>query len=118
MTFSTLRSPLALFSSWSLGRSDRKPGRSRRDSLRSRRGGLGSWEQLGLGMGEVEQLEQRSLMAADLVLAFNDNITANYSTGLNDRAINSGASPHRTASANAAAPGDHCGGINVSTRHH
>jgi uncharacterized repeat protein (TIGR01451 family) len=28
-------------------------------------------------MGEVEQLEQRSLMAADLVLSFNDNITAN-----------------------------------------
>jgi len=77
MTFRTLRSPLALFSSWSLGRSDRKVGRSRRDGLRSRRGGLGSWEQLGLGLGDLEQLEQRSLMAADLVLAFNDNIAAN-----------------------------------------
>jgi len=32
---------------------------------------------LGLGLGDLEQLEQRSLMAADLVLAFNDNIAAN-----------------------------------------
>jgi len=87
MTFRTLRSPLALFSTWSLGRSDRKRSRSRRDGLRSRRGGLGSWEQLGLGMGDVEQLEQRSLMAADLSLSFNDNIAANvdrtfYSSGM------------------------------------
>ena len=28
-------------------------------------------------MGDLEQLEQRSLMAADLVVAFNDNIAAN-----------------------------------------
>jgi uncharacterized repeat protein (TIGR01451 family) len=32
---------------------------------------------LGLGFADLEQLEQRSLMAADLVVAFNDNIAAN-----------------------------------------
>jgi uncharacterized repeat protein (TIGR01451 family) len=42
--------------------------------------GLGAWERLGLGLGDVEQLEQRSLMAADLVVAINDNIAANVDT--------------------------------------
>jgi uncharacterized repeat protein (TIGR01451 family) len=51
--------------------------KKRRGTLRSRRHGLGSWERLGLGLGDLEQLEQRSLMAADLVLSFNDNIAAN-----------------------------------------
>ena len=51
--------------------------RKRRGTLRARRNGLGNWEQLGLALGDVEQLEQRSLMAADLVLSFNDNIAAN-----------------------------------------
>jgi uncharacterized repeat protein (TIGR01451 family) len=51
--------------------------RGRRGTLRARSRGLGSWERLGLGFGDLEQLEQRSLMAADLVLAFNDNIAAN-----------------------------------------
>lgn len=51
--------------------------RARRGTLRARSRGLGAWERLGLGFGELEQLEQRSLMAADLVLAFNDNIAAN-----------------------------------------
>jgi uncharacterized repeat protein (TIGR01451 family) len=32
---------------------------------------------LGLGFADLEQLEQRSMMAADLVVAFNDNIAAN-----------------------------------------
>jgi hypothetical protein len=50
---------------------------NRRGTLRSRRHGLGAWERLGLGLGDLEQLEQRSLMAADLVLSFNDNIAAN-----------------------------------------
>jgi len=53
--------------------------RKRRGTLRSMRRGLGTWERLGLGLGlgDLEQLEQRSLMAADLVVAFNDNIAAN-----------------------------------------
>jgi uncharacterized repeat protein (TIGR01451 family) len=51
--------------------------RRRRGTLRARRHGLGNWEQLGLALGDPEQLEQRSLMAADLVLSFNDNIAAN-----------------------------------------
>ena len=55
--------------------------RKRRGTLRSRRHGLGAWERLGLGLGwglgDLEQLEQRSLMAADLVVALNDNIAAN-----------------------------------------
>ena len=51
--------------------------RARRGTLRARSRGLGVWERLGLGFGDLEQLEQRSLMAADLVLAFNDNIAAN-----------------------------------------
>jgi uncharacterized repeat protein (TIGR01451 family) len=50
--------------------------RKRRDTLRSRRHGLGTWERLGLGFGDLEQLEQRSLMAADLDLSFNDNHAA------------------------------------------
>jgi uncharacterized repeat protein (TIGR01451 family) len=51
--------------------------RGRRGTLRSRRHGLGAWERLGLGLGDLEQLEQRSLMAADLVVSLNDNIAAN-----------------------------------------
>ena len=51
--------------------------RARRGTLRSSRRGLGAWERLGLGMGGLEQLEQRALMAADLVVALNDNIAAN-----------------------------------------
>ena len=51
--------------------------RARRGTLRARARGLGAWERLGLGFGDLEQLEQRSMMAADLVLAFNDNIAAN-----------------------------------------
>jgi uncharacterized repeat protein (TIGR01451 family) len=55
--------------------------RARRGTLRARSRGLGAWERLGLGFGDLEQLEQRSLMAADLpadlVLSFNDNIAAN-----------------------------------------
>jgi len=53
--------------------------RKRRGTLRSMRRGLGTWERLGLGLGlgDLEQLEQRSLMAADLMVAFNDNIAAN-----------------------------------------
>lgn len=51
--------------------------RSRRGAVRSRRHGLGAWEQLGLGVSALEQLEQRSMMAADLVVALNDNIAAN-----------------------------------------
>lgn len=39
------------------------------------RRGLGAWERLGLGLGDLEQLEQRSLMAADLAVAMNDNLT-------------------------------------------
>lgn len=50
--------------------------RNRRGTLRSRRRGLGSWERLGLGMEGLEQLEQRSLMAADLVVTLNDNTAA------------------------------------------
>jgi uncharacterized repeat protein (TIGR01451 family) len=41
------------------------------------RRGLGTWERLGLGLGDVEQLEQRSLMAADLFVDIHDNIAAN-----------------------------------------
>jgi uncharacterized repeat protein (TIGR01451 family) len=51
--------------------------RARRGTLRARSRGLGAWERLGLGFGDLEQLEQRSLMAADLVVAINDNIAAN-----------------------------------------
>ena len=51
--------------------------RTRRGTLRSRRHGLGNWERLGLALGDLEQLEQRSLMAADLAVALNDNIAAN-----------------------------------------
>jgi len=59
-----------------------KRSRAYRGTLRSRRRGFGSWERLGLGMeglGAVglEHLEQRALMAADLVVALNDNIVAN-----------------------------------------
>lgn len=49
--------------------------RTRRGGLRAQRG-LGAWEQLGLGMSSLEQLEQRALMAADLSLSFNDNVVA------------------------------------------
>lgn len=51
--------------------------RARRGTLRARSRGLGAWERLGLGFADLEQLEQRSMMAADLVVAFNDNIAAN-----------------------------------------
>ena len=68
-----LRSPLAVFSKWSLGRgAHRKPAASRRGTLRSRRGGLGTWERLGLGMGDMEQLENRAVMAADLGITISD----------------------------------------------
>ena len=67
-----LRSPLALFSNWSLSRASHRPSRSRRGTLRVRRGGLGTWERLGLGMGTGEQLESRAMMAADLGIAISD----------------------------------------------
>ena len=70
---------LSLFPSRSFSAAAKRSVRTRRGTLRSMRRGLGAWERLGLGLGlgDVEQLEQRSLMAADLVLAFNDNIAAN-----------------------------------------
>jgi uncharacterized repeat protein (TIGR01451 family) len=66
---------LSLFPSRSA--SAKRAVQTRRGTLRSRRHGLGNWERLGLGFGDLEQLEQRSLMAADLVVALNDNIAAN-----------------------------------------
>ena len=68
---------LSLFPSRSSATGLKRSVRKRRGTLRSRRHGLGAWERLGLGFGDIEQLEQRSLMAADLVLSFNDNIAAN-----------------------------------------
>ena len=68
---------LSLFPSRSSATGVHRSVRKRRGTLRARRHGLGNWEQLGLGFGDLEQLEQRSLMAADLVLSFNDNIVAN-----------------------------------------
>ena len=68
---------LSLFPSRSSATGLNRSVRKRRGTLRARRHGLGNWEQLGLGFGDLEQLEQRSLMAADLVLSFNDNIVAN-----------------------------------------
>jgi len=72
---------LSLFPSRSSATGLNRSVRKRRGTLRSRRHGLGAWERLGLGpgwgLGDLEQLEQRSLMAADLVLSFNDNIAAN-----------------------------------------
>ena len=68
---------LSLFPSRSSATGLKRSVRKRRGTLRSRRHGLGAWERLGLGFGDLEQLEQRSLMAADLVLSFNDNIAAN-----------------------------------------
>jgi predicted membrane protein len=68
---------LSLFPSRSSATGLNRSVRKRRGTLRSRRHGLGNWEQLGLALGDLEQLEQRSLMAADLVLSFNDNIAAN-----------------------------------------
>lgn len=56
-----------------------REGRFRRHhggTLRARARGLGQWERLGLGLGEVEHLEQRALMAADLAVSLNDNIAA------------------------------------------
>jgi uncharacterized repeat protein (TIGR01451 family) len=71
---------LPLFPSRSPATSAKRSPRTRRGTLRSMRRGLvsslGSWERLGLGMGGLEQLEQRALMAADLVVALNDNIAA------------------------------------------
>lgn len=68
---------LSLFPSRSPATGLNRSVRRRRGTLRARRHGLGNWEQLGLALGDPEQLEQRSLMAADLVLSFNDNIAAN-----------------------------------------
>ena len=68
---------LSLFPSRSSATGLNRSVRKRRGTLRSRRHGLGAWERLGLGLGDLEQLEQRSLMAADLVVALNDNIAAN-----------------------------------------
>ena len=68
---------LSLFPSRSSATGLNRSVRKRRGTLRARRHGLGNWEQLGLALGDLEQLEQRSLMAADLVLSFNDNIAAN-----------------------------------------
>lgn len=73
---------LSLFPSRSSATGWKRSVRARRGTLQSRRRGVGSWEQLGLGMvglgmAGLEQLEQRSLMAADLVLSLNDNIAAN-----------------------------------------
>ena len=68
---------LSLFPSRSFAAGSKRSVRGRRSTLRSMRRGLGAWEQLGLGFGDLEQLEQRSLMAADLVLALNNNIAAN-----------------------------------------
>ena len=70
---------LSLFPSRSSATGLNRSVRKRRGTLRSMRRGLGTWERLGLGLGlgDLEQLEQRSLMAADLVLSFNDNIAAN-----------------------------------------
>lgn len=67
----------SLFPSRSSSAAAKRSVRPRRGTLRSRRGGLGAWERLGLGMGDIEQLEQRSLMAADLVVTLTDNIAAN-----------------------------------------
>ena len=67
---------LSLFPSRSSATGLNRSVRKRRGTLRSRRHGLGAWEQLGLGLGDLEQLEQRSLMAADLLLSFNDNPAA------------------------------------------
>lgn len=68
---------LSLFPSRSSATGLNRSVRKRRGTLRSRRHGLGNWEQLGLALGDLEQLEQRSLMAADLFLSFNNNIAAN-----------------------------------------
>jgi uncharacterized repeat protein (TIGR01451 family) len=46
--------------------------KNRRGVLRRRTPGLGRWEQLGLGLGTVEHLEQRALMAADLGITISD----------------------------------------------
>ena len=67
---------LSLFPSRSSATGLNRSVRKRRGTLRARRHGLGNWEQLGLGFGDLEQLEQRSMMAADLVLSFNDDIVA------------------------------------------
>ncbi|MFM8891135.1 MAG: hypothetical protein ACKOTB_05835, partial [Planctomycetia bacterium] len=66
--------PTALFSRWSLGRADRPAARPPRRSSRARLGRVGHWEQLGLGMGGVEQLETRTLMAADIDVSLQDTI--------------------------------------------
>jgi uncharacterized repeat protein (TIGR01451 family) len=67
---------LSLFPSRSFAAGAKRSARTRRGTLRSRQRGLGTWERLGLGLGDLEQLEQRSLMAADLSLSFNDNLAA------------------------------------------
>lgn len=48
--------------------------RRRAATLRATR--LDGWETLGLGLSGQEALEQRSMLAADLVLSFDDNIAA------------------------------------------
>ena len=68
---------LSLFPNRSSAAGVRRSRRARRGTLRARSRGLGAWERLGLGFGDLEQLEQRSLMAVDMVLSFNDNIAAN-----------------------------------------
>jgi len=67
---------LSLFPSRASANAGKRSVRTRRGTLRSMRRGVGEWERLGLGLGDVEQLEQRSLMAADLLLSFNDNLAA------------------------------------------
>ena len=66
--------PTALFSRWSLGRADRPAARPPRRTSRARLGRVGHWEQLGLGLGSLEQLEGRALMAADIDVSLHDNI--------------------------------------------
>jgi FKBP-type peptidyl-prolyl cis-trans isomerase FklB len=68
---------LSLFPARASATALKRSARVRRGTLLSRRRGLGAWERLGIGFGDLEQLEQRSLMAADLVVALNDNIAAN-----------------------------------------
>ena len=68
---------LSLFPARASATALKRSARGRRGTLHAKERGLGAWERLGLGFGDLEQLEQRSLMAADLVLTFNDNIAAN-----------------------------------------
>jgi len=56
------------------GREARRRTLRRAATLRATR--LAGWETLGFGLGGQEGLEQRSMLAADLVLSFDDNIAA------------------------------------------